>query len=189
MIRLTKREKHLAAALAVFFLGWSLFGLVIEPAKDRIATLKRVIPEKQAELDKLSAAAKEYKLLADGSRGLFSKAASPASDGQTLELLPFLESLVRQCGLEKNLAKMQSASGGPPLAADYSQTIVEVELRALSMAHLVDFLQKVESSNVLARIANLHIKKSTAKKDSLDADIEIHNPKQAQTKVAREQPS
>jgi len=181
MIRLTKREKHLAAALAVFFLGWSLFGLVIEPAKDRIATLKRVIPEKQAELDKLSAAAKEYKLLADGSRGLFSKAASQPA---TFELLPFLESLVQRCGLEKNVAKMQQRV--VPLGAGYSQTIVEIELQALSMAHLVDFLQKVESSDILARIANLHIKKSTAKKDSLDADIEIRNPKPAQTKVARQ---
>ncbi|HLB72876.1 MAG TPA: hypothetical protein VJJ98_02565, partial [Sedimentisphaerales bacterium] len=108
------------------------------------------------------------------------------SDGQTLELLPFLELLVRQCGLEKNLAKMQSASGGVPLAADYSQTIVEIELQALSMAHLVDFLQKVESSDILARTASLHIKKSRTKENLLDAVIEIHNPKPAQTKIARD---
>ena len=181
MIRLTKREKHLAAALAVFFLGWSLFGLIIEPAKGRIATLKRVIPEKQVELNKLSAAAKEYKSLSDGRPDLLSKAASPASGG-----LPFLESLVQRCGLEKNVAKMQSASGGVPLAAGYSQTIVEIELQALSMAHLVDFLQKVESSDILARTASLHIKKSRTKENLLDAVIEIHNPKPAQTKIARD---
>lgn len=186
MIRLTKREKHLAAVLAVFFLGWSLFGLVIEPAKGRIATLKRVIPEKQTELNKLSAAAKEYTFLSDSHRDLLSKAASPASGGQTLELLPFLESLVQRCGLEKNVAKMQQRV--VPLGAGYSQTIVEIELRALSMAHLVDFLQKVESSDILSRTASLHIKKSRTKKDLLDAVIEIHNPKPAQTKVAREQP-
>ncbi|MBN2270428.1 MAG: type II secretion system protein M [Sedimentisphaerales bacterium] len=186
MIRLTKREKHLAAALAVFFLGWSLFALVIDPAKARIATLKRVIPEKQAELDKLSAAAKEYKFLSDGSRDLVSKA---ASQRQTIELLPFLESLVQRCGLEKNVAKMQSASGGSPLGTDYSQSIVEIELRALSMVQLVDFLQKVESSDIPGRIGSLYIRKSSARKESLDAVIEIHNPRPAQTKVARQQPS
>ena len=186
MIRLTKREKHLAAALAVFFLGWSLFGLIIEPAKGRIATLKRVIPEKQVELNKLSAAAKEYKSLSDGRPDLLSKAASPASGGSASGGLPFLESLVQRCGLEKNVAKMQSASGGVPLAAGYSQTIVEIELQALSMAHLVDFLQKVESSDILARTASLHIKKSRTKENLLDAVIEIHNPKPAQTKIARD---
>lgn len=181
MIRLTKREKHLAAALAVFFLGWSLFGLIIEPAKGRIATLKRVIPEKQAELNKLSAAAKEYIFLSDSRRDLFSKA---ASQPQTFELLPFLESLVQRCGLEKNVAKMQQRV--VPLGAGYSQTIVEIEIQALSMAHLVNFLQKVESSDILARTASLHIKKSRAKENLLDAVIEIHNPKPAQTKVARQ---
>ena len=54
------------------------------------------------------------------------------------------------------------------------------------MAHLVDFLQKVESSDILARTASLHIKKSRTKENLLDAVIEIHNPKPAQTKIARD---
>lgn len=183
MIRLTKREKHFAAALAAIILGWSLFGLVIEPAKDRIATLKRVIPERQAELDKLSAAAKEYMLLSDSRRDMRSKVASAASGGQTLELLPFLESLAQRCGLEKNVAKMQQRV--VPLGTDYSQTVVEIEFQALSLDRLVDFLQKVESSDIMARTGSLYIKKGRAKKDLLDAVIEIHNPRLSTERFAQ----
>jgi len=181
MIRLTRREKHFGAALAVFIVGWSLFGLVIEPVKDRIATLKRVVPQKQAELNKLSAVAEEYMFLSDSRRDLRSKV---ASQPETFELLPFLESLVQRCGLEKNVAKMQSASGGVPLGTDYSQTIVEIELQNLSLGRLVDFLQKVESSDIMAHTESLYIKKNRTKKDLLDAVIEIHNPKFSQTAVA-----
>ena len=181
MIRLTRREKHFAAALAVIILGWSLFGLVVEPAKDRIATLKRVIPQKQAELNKLSAAAKEYMFLSDSRRDMRSKV---ASQPQTFELLPFLESLVQRSGLEKNVAKMQQRV--VPLGTDYSQTIVEIELHDLSLARLVDFLQKVESSDIMARTESLYIERGRAKKNLLNAVIEIHNPKFTQTKVAFE---
>lgn len=180
MIRLTKREKYFAAGLSAFALLWSLFAFAINPAKERIATLKRVLPQKQAELNKLSAAAEEYALLSDSRRLLLSKV---ASQGETFELLPFLESLIRKSGLEKNVAKMQQRV--LPLGTDYSQTVVEMELNGLSLERIVDFLQKIESSDVLARTGSLYIKKSRTKKNLLDTVITIHNPKLAQIKVAR----
>ena len=171
MMRLTRREKHGGIALTVFILVWSLFAFVIEPAKDRI--------EKQAELSKLSAAAKEYAFLSGNGRDLRVKV---ASQSETFELLPFLESLVQASGLEKNIAKMQQRV--VPLGADYSQTVVEIELRSLSLGRLVEFLGKIESSDILARMASLYIKKSRTEKGLLDAAIEIQNPKLSQTGVA-----
>jgi type II secretory pathway component PulM len=178
MIRLTKREKQGGIALTICILAWSLFAFVIEPAKERIATLQRVIPEKQAELSKLSAAAKEYAFLIDNGRDLRVKV---ASQSETFELLPFLESLVQASGLEKSIAKMQQRV--VPLGTDYSQTVVEIELRSLSLAPLVEFLGKIESSDILVRIASLYINKSRTKNGLLDAVIEIQNPRLSQTKV------
>lgn len=179
MIRLTKREKHGGIALTILILVWSLFAVVIKPAKDRIATLERVIPQKQAELTKLSAAVEEYAFLSGNGRDLRVKM---ASQSETFELLPYLDSLVQASGLEKNIAKMQQRV--VPLGTDYSQTVVEIELTSLSLGRLVEFLGKIESSDVLARMASLYIKKSRTKKDLLDATIEIHNPRLSQTKVA-----
>ncbi|MBW8041266.1 MAG: hypothetical protein FVQ85_14855 [Planctomycetes bacterium] len=58
MIRLTRREKLLAVALAILVGGWSLFAFAVKPAIARTSTLRRVINEKQDELEKLRAALK-----------------------------------------------------------------------------------------------------------------------------------
>jgi len=179
MIRLTRREKLLAAALAICAVVWSFFAFVVEPTKDRIETLKRVIPQKQEELRKLRAAGKEYVLLRDSLRDLRTKV---ASQRQTFELLPFLESLIRQSDLKGKIATMKQRV--LPLDSDYSQTIVEIEIEGLTLTSLVDFLSKVESSDVLARIRSLYIKKSRKSKDLLDSVVEIHNPRLTQSKVA-----
>ena len=104
------------------------------------------------------------------------------TQAETFELLPSLESLVHKLGIDKNLAKMQQKI--VPLGTDHSQTVVEIELKNLSLERLVEFLSKVESSDILARIASLHIKKNQTKKGMLDAVIEIQNHNLTQTKVA-----
>lgn len=179
MIRLTKREKRAGVVLTGFILVWLLFAFVIEPARERIETLERVLPEKQAELAKLEAAAKEYAHLTNRDSDMRS---TVNSQSETFELLPFLESLVQQFGLDKNNAKMQQKV--LPLGTEYSQTVVEMELQGVSLGRLVEFLSKIESSEVLAHIASLYIKKSRTKKDTLDATIEIQNPRLSQTRVA-----
>ena len=52
MIRLTRREKLLAVALAILAGSWGLFALAVKPALERTRTLRRVISEKQDELGK-----------------------------------------------------------------------------------------------------------------------------------------
>ncbi|MBN2139098.1 MAG: type II secretion system protein M [Sedimentisphaerales bacterium] len=178
-MRLTKREKKFAAFLAIFAAAWLLFSSVINPARDRIATLERVIPQKQDELRKLSAAAAQYNsLTADLKKLRQSIDAQP----ENFELLPFLESIIKQTGLDKNLAKMEQRP--IPLGTEYAQTVVEVELHALALADIVNFIRKVESSEYLIRTRTIYMKKSRTNGSLLDSVIEIHNPKLTQTAVA-----
>ena len=58
-----------------------------------------------------------------------------------------------------------------------SETIVEVKLENLTLKQLVDFLWKVESSNILAGIKSLYIKKNLTNTEMFDSVIEIHYPK------------
>jgi general secretion pathway protein M len=170
MIRLTRREKLLAGGL-VFFTGvWSLFTAGVKPALARIETLNRVISEKQQELEKLRAGSKEYIFLRDSLNNLHMKI---ASQNEIFELLPFLESLVEECGLTENIAIMKQQES--PIDTNYSETIVEIRLENLSLNRLVDLLYKIESSQVLAGIKSLHIKKNATDKNSLDTVIEINN--------------
>jgi len=174
MIRLTRREKVLAAALAVVAVAWSFFALVVKPARGRIETLRRVIPQKQEELRKLRAAAEEYIYLRDSLRDLRAKV---ASQGETFELLPFVESLIRQCALEKNAGTIKPQI--LPLGPEYSQTIVQIDIEGLTLDRLVEFLRKVESADAPAGIRSLNIKKSRTNKDLLDSVIEIQNARLA----------
>ena len=179
-MRITRREKLLAAGLVIFVSAWSLFSFAIKPALDRIDTLNRLIPEKQNELQKVQIRSKEYVLLRDGLRQLQTKVASQP-DG--FELLPFLETLIRRCGLEKKVAMMKQEI--LPLDLAYSRTIVEVKFENLTLQQLIDFLLKVESSPVLASARGLHIKKNATNGAMLDSVVEIHNAKLTQGQVAK----
>ena len=175
MIRLTRREKLLAIALAILVGGWGLFALAVKPALERTRTLRRVISEKQDELGKLRATSNEYIFLRDNLDNVRAKVASQEKE---FELLPFLESMIRENGLAKKVAtmKQQVLQLGP----SHSETIVEVRLENLTLKQLVDFLRKVESSEVLARIKSLYIKKNLTNTDLLDSVVEIHNPRLTQ---------
>ena len=172
MMRLTRREKLLAVVLAIIAAAWGLFAFAVRPAIERVRTLTRVIPERHSELETLHTKASEYIALRDGLETLHTKI---ASQGKTFELLPFLESLILECGLAKKVATMKQQVS--QLEPHYYETIVEIELQNLTLSQLVNFLWRVESSKVLARTKNLYIKKNLANTDLLDSLIEVHNLK------------
>ncbi len=175
MIRLTRREKMLAIALAILVGGWGLFALAVKPALERTRTLRRVISEKQDELVKLRATSNEYISLRDNLDNVRTKV---VSQEKGFELLPFLETMIRENGLAKKVGTMKQRV--LQLGPSHSETIVEVRLENLTLKQLVDFLRKVESSEVLARTKSLYIKKNLTNTDLLDSVVEIHNPKLTQ---------
>ncbi len=172
MMRLTLREKLLAVVLAIIAVAWGLFSFAVRPAIERVETLTRVIPERQSELEVLQAKAGEYIALRDGLETLHTKI---ASQEKTFELLPFLEALIRECGLAKKVATMKQHVS--QLEPNHCETIVEIELQNLTLSQLVNFLWRVESSKVLARTKSLYIKKNLENTDLLDSLIEVHNLK------------
>jgi len=166
MIRLARREKLLAGGLVIFVASWSLFTVAVKPALARIETLGRVIPENQQELEKVRAISEKYILLSSRLDNLHTNI---ASQKETIELLPFLESLIEECGLTKKLDTMKRDI--LQIDSNYSETIV-------------DFLHKVKSSQVRARIKSIYIKRNMANKNLLDSVVEIHNAKLSQNEFA-----
>ena len=179
MIRLARREKLLAAGLVVFIASWSLFTVAVKPALARIETLGRVIPENQRELEKLRAISKKYILLSSRLDNLHTNI---ASQKESIELLPFLESLIEECSLAKNLDTMKKDV--LQIDANYSETIVEVRLESLSLGELVDFLCKIESSQLRAGIKSIYIKRNMENKNLLDSVVEIHSAELSQNEFA-----
>ena len=170
MITLTHREKTLALIITACLAGWACFAWFISPAVERVRTLNRVIPQKQAEINQLTDKSAEYITLRDSLTTVRTKIAKQQNDFQ---LLPFLESLIAQCGLTDKVAAMQQHAAR--LSPEYAQTIVEIKLQNLSLTQLVDFLVKAESSDAVAAARSLYIKKSLTAPDLLDSTIEIYS--------------
>jgi len=175
MMRLTHREYRLITSLVVFVVAWILFVFGIRPALERLGTLNRVIPEKQNELEQLNKKACEYIALYESIENLHAKI---DLQEKTFELLPFVESLIQECGLTKNVVTMKQIVS--QLETDYDETIVEIKMENLTLRQLVDFLWKIQSSDILARSQRLYIKKNLTNTNLLDSIIEIRNLKSSQ---------
>jgi type II secretory pathway component PulM len=180
MIRLARREKKLAIGLGVFVVLWSFYSIAINPALERIETLNRVISEKKQELKKIRAISKEYAFLNRSLGGFHTQAVS----GQdTFQLLPFLESLINECGIAKNVETMKRQV--LTLDSNHSEIVVEVRLGNLSIGQLVNFLGKIESSQTRSRTKSVYVKRSMTNKNLLDSVLEIHNTEYSGNEHAR----
>jgi len=170
MINLTLREKILAVGLTTFAVTWLMFALVFSPALERIRTLNRVIPDKQARLNQLVAKSTQYITLRDDLDSLHTKIDSQPHDFQ---LLSFLESLTAQCGLSEKVATMKQRVA--QLESDYYETVVEIKLQRLTLTQLVDLLTRAESSDAVATTKSLYITKNPANTNLLDSVVEVHS--------------
>jgi type II secretory pathway component PulM len=183
MVRLTKRERQFAVILAAFILVWAAYGLAIKPACERIATLERIIPEKQKELDTVQAQSRQYAAL----RREFAETQSRlARQDPNFELPSFLESVIEQHQLSARLANMQRNT--LQSQAGYSQTAVEINFQNIRLGELVSFLRAIEESDAPATVGHLHICHSENHAGALDANVQVLSPQRGQNTVAANLP-
>lgn len=174
-MRLMRREIWLATGLGAFVVIWATFVFGVSPALERIETLNRVIPEKLSELELLRAKTAEFVALRGGIEGLRTRI---ASQDPAFELLPFVDSLVRECGLAQNVVTMKPQTS--QFGSNYRQTVVEIKMEALTLRQLFDFLLKLQSSKVLTNTKRLYIEKNLTDASLLDSQVEISNLKLSQ---------
>lgn len=174
MIQLNTRERLLAIVLLVAFAVWAAWAVAVEPARDRIRTLERIIPEKQSQLHQLQTNGAEYAALENEFKGLRAKM---AAQDPHFELLPFLERMIESHKLaghatwkQPNIVQVQP---------DYSEAVVTIELQDVDLRQLVAFLTALESSDAVVQVGSLHIRKDATNDALLDSTVEIHSPRSA----------
>jgi type II secretory pathway component PulM len=167
MMQVTPRERRLSLGLIVILAAWALYALAVRPACDRIRTLQRIIPEKQAQLRQLQTQSAQYTALRSELAQRQTKMTSPGSDFQ---LLPFLETLVERHKLAKNVVTMEPDTRQP------AETVA-IELRDITLKQLIDFLSAVQTSEPTVRVGSLHIRKNPNNEALLDSTVGISSPK------------
>ncbi|MBN2133402.1 MAG: type II secretion system protein M [Sedimentisphaerales bacterium] len=180
MVRLNKRERSLAVGLVLTVAVWALYIGAVAPVRDRIRSLQRIIPEKHEELRTLQTQSAAYLGKRDAFESLRTRV---AAQDPNFQLPSFLETLVEKQGLSKHVVTMTPNT--LRLQADYAETIVGIELEAVSLRQLVDFLAVTEASEVVAAVGTLHIYRSTSAPDLLNATVEIRSPQPDNTMAAK----
>ncbi|UCD49855.1 MAG: type II secretion system protein M [Phycisphaerales bacterium] len=181
MIQLTRRERRLGIGMIVVGAVWSLYGFALQPMRDRIDTLQRIIPDKRSELREVRALSDSYATLR---REIEAAQARMAAQDSDFQLLRFLESLIDQHQLTPYVATMKGDT--LPSQPGYAETVVEIGLEGITLSQLVHFLEAVETSQVLAQVGTLHIRKTTGGSARLYSTIQISSPRVSHNTVAAE---
>ncbi len=167
MIQVTPRERLLSIGLIVVLGAWGLYALAVRPACDRIRTLQRIVPEKQAQLRQLQIQSAQYAALRNDLARSQTEVASPGPDFQ---LPSFLETLVEQQRLTKHVVTMEPDTRQP------AETMA-IELHDISLKQLIDFLIAVQTSESTVRVGSLHIRKNPNNEALLDSTVGISSPR------------
>jgi len=165
----SRREKQMLIGALVILALFVGFRLIVKPAADRLGTLGRVVPEKEAELALLRSKSQEYltleKELGDMREGI----AGRRSD---FRLLSFLEAIERECGLTRNVASMKPDTIASP-EDTYVETRIEVKLENVSLRQITDFLLRIETSEAPIGVNALRIRTAAKSATLLDATVHL----------------
>jgi len=182
MIQIHARERVLASGLAGALGVCGVWALAVKPARDRIRTLDRIIPEKQAQVRQLQTQSIEYQTLAGRFQGLRARI---ASQNPGFQLPRFLETTITRHKLDAHVTKMQP--GVVQIRPDYAETVVTIELQDVAPRQLVAFLTEIETAEAVVRIGSLFFRTDGTNEALLDATVEVCSPRLTaeQTQVAQ----
>jgi len=183
-MRLTKRERGLAFGMTAVVVIWALHVTLVAPTRNRIRTLERIVPQKRAELRELQARIAEYVTQQERVSHLRAKIAGRNAD---LQLVPFVETLIDAKGLARHVTSMVPNTIN--LQSNYSETIVEVELRDMSLEQLIDLVTAIENSTVFAQVESLHVRRSSENGALVHSTIQVHSPQLSSGALASHVPA
>lgn len=168
---LNPREKKMLILTAALVAILAVYLGLIAPAHDRLATLQRVIPEKQAALVQLRQMADQYQTLQTRMNQFQGTLA--ASDRQDLPSL--LEDLCKQLGLASKVTQMNQSLA--PLNDRYQEVTVTLSLTAIALPDLVKFLTAVKTLPAPPATRTLDIQKNPSHPALLDTTCALTQPR------------
>lgn len=172
MIQMNPRERLLSIGLLAALGFWAVWAFAIQPTRERIRTLERILPEKSAQVKDLQDKSIEYIAIEDRFKDLRARL---ASQDPSFQLLPFLETMIERHKLAGHVPTMRPDTVQPQ--PDYSESVVTIEMQDITLRQLLDFLTAVETSKAVVQVGSLHIRKDATNDALLDSTVGIYNPR------------
>jgi hypothetical protein len=167
-MNLTRREKQLVAAGAVIFGLIVVFQFFVRPAIRKVKTLRRVVSDKQQVLGELRAKSEQYKTI---SRELGKIRLEMGRQPEERKILSFVERIQKESGLMQKVVYMKPSTA---MVNDiYERITIEIKLQSITLDQLIQFLLKIESSELAIGIRTLGIKQSVRNLSLLDTTVEL----------------
>ncbi|MBN2589173.1 MAG: hypothetical protein JXA96_04885 [Sedimentisphaerales bacterium] len=165
---LRPREKH------VIIIAFGCIALLIaiqvflRPAINHKTNLKRVVSQKKIILSELQSKSEEYNSLKQELEKIRTKIENQQKDKK---ILSAIEQIQKDCGLNKNLANMTPSTMA--ISEEYEKTNVEVKYNQVTLSQTIQFVQKVEASDLLIGIKSMEIKRGLQNPALLDIVIQL----------------
>lgn len=167
-MNLTKREKKIISAGAVLLGLFVAFQVFVRPAIGRVRTLRRVLTDKRQVLAELRAKSEEYNVI---SRELEKVRLEIQRQPEERKILSFVERIQKDCGLMQKVVYMKPST---MVVNDvYEETTIEIKLQSITLDQLIQFLLKIESSELTIGIRTLDIKRGVRDSNLLDTIIQL----------------
>jgi type II secretory pathway component PulM len=167
-MNLKPREKQVVIIAFACIAMLIAFQVFIRPALNRKKDLQRVVPEKKAILSELQAKSSDYNSLKQKLEQIRSKIESQQKDRK---ILSSIERIQKDCGLTTNVANITPST--MKINDEYEKTSVEIKYDKVTLAQIIQFLQKVESSDLLIGIKSMEIKRGLQNPALLDIVIQL----------------
>ncbi len=167
-MNLTQREKQIIAAGAVLFGLIVAFRVFVRPAISRVRTLKRVLSDKRQVLGELLTKSQEYNAI---SRELEKIRLEIQRQPEERKILSFVERIQKDCGLMQKVVYMKPST--MTVNDVYEQITIEIKLQSITLDQLIQFLLKIESSELTIGIRTLEIKRGLRDSGLLDTTIQL----------------
>lgn len=165
-MRLSGREKMAVAIGGAALLVFILLQFLILPLIDDRARLNKRLATRQKAVAEMRVLKEQYQRLHERSGSIASQLAQREAG---FSLFSFLEKNADESAVKEHIAYMKpSESRGNE---QFSQSMVEMRLQAVSLEKLLVFLEKTESPQHLVGLEKITIQENTKEEATLDATL------------------
>jgi general secretion pathway protein M len=166
--RLAKREKLVVGGGIVFVIGFIFFVGLLNPYFEARDKLQRSMQRKQQEVLDMAILQQEYRDLKDRQGGVLEQL---AIRDPKFSLFSFLEQQASDVKVKDRVTYMKPSS--TELDDGLRESVVEMKMEEVTLPQLVEFLQKIESTQNVVVIKRIAIQRNRRTQDLLDVVIAI----------------
>jgi type II secretory pathway component PulM len=165
MINLSSREKRLLILLATFIIAGVFYFLIIKPVSDFKKQSDNSYERNMARLNKLEDLNNSYReIIAEKSR---LNAAAPDGKG----IAPLVDEIAGALNIAGNKAYLRESPG--VIQNGIQKVTTEIKFEGVTIASLLEFINRLENSNSTLKIKNLSINSGIRERSRYDAIITV----------------